>query len=258
MTFRRAVVTGASSGIGWATVARLAQHGWDVVGVARRADRLAELKAQTGADVRVCDVTSQQDVDALAGYVAETGGADVIVSNAGGALGLATVEESSVDDWARMFDVNVLGTKRIVSALLPVLRASIEQGNAASILGITSIAGQVAYEKGGGYNAAKFGQRALLQALRLELAGEPIRVIDVAPGLVHTEEFSLVRLGGDKQAADAVYADVPNPLTADDIAETIVHALELPAHVNLDQITVKPVAQAAPHKLAKGELKVRA
>lgn len=256
MTFRRAVVTGASSGIGWATVARLVEHGWDVVGVARRADRLDELKRQTGADVRVCDVTNQQDVDALAASIAETGGADVVVSNAGGALGLATVEESSVDDWARMFDVNVLGTKRVVSALLPVLRRSIEQGRAASILGITSIAGHVAYEKGGGYNAAKFGQRALLQALRLELAGEPIRVIDVAPGLVHTEEFSLVRLGGDKQAADAVYADVPNPLTADDIAETIVHALELPAHVNIDQITVKPVAQAAPHKLVRGELKV--
>ncbi|GAB2520760.1 SDR family oxidoreductase [Paramicrobacterium agarici] len=258
MTFRRAVVTGASSGIGWATVARLVDSGWKVIGVARRADRLEQLHRETGADVRTCDVTNQADVDALAAYVAESGGADAVVSNAGGALGLATVEESSIDDWSRMYDVNVLGTKRIVSALLPVLRASIEPGRAASILGVTSIAGQVAYEKGGGYNAAKFAQRALLQALRLELAGEPIRVIDVAPGLVHTEEFSLVRLGGDQSAADAVYADVPHPLTADDIAETIVHALELPPHVNLDQITVKPVAQAAPHKLVKGELKVNA
>lgn len=256
MTFRRAVVTGASSGIGWATVAHLVDRGWNVVGVARRADRLDELKNATGADVRVCDVTVQSDVDALAAYVAESGGADALVSNAGGALGLATVEESSADDWARMFDVNVLGTKRVVSALLPVLRTSIDPGNAASILAVTSIAGQVAYEKGGGYNAAKFAQRALLQVLRLELAGEPIRVIDVAPGLVHTEEFSLVRLGGDKAAADAVYADVPHPLTADDIAETIAHSLELPSHVNIDQVTVKPVAQAAPHKLVRGELKV--
>lgn len=257
MTYRRAVVTGASSGIGWATVAELRSRGWDVVGVARRADRLGELEKQTHCQVFTADLTSQTDVDALAEYVASTGGADVVVNNAGGAFGLASVEDSSVEDWQRMYDINVLGTKRVVSALLPVLRYSVEPGRAASIVSVTSIAGQVAYEGGGGYNAAKFAQRAMMQVLRLELAGEPIRVIDVAPGMVHTEEFSLVRFGGDQQRADAVYAEVPEPLSAEDIAETIVHALELPAHVNIDNVTVKPVAQAAPYKVAKGELKVK-
>ncbi|SEC03350.1 NADP-dependent 3-hydroxy acid dehydrogenase YdfG [Paramicrobacterium humi] len=256
MTFKRAVVTGASSGIGWATVVELRSRGWDVVGVARRADRLAALEEQTGARVFTADLTVQDDVDALAEFVASTGGADAVVNNAGGAFGLASVEDSSVADWERMYAINVLGTKRVVSALLPVLRRSIEPGKAASIVGITSIAGQVAYEGGGGYNAAKFAQRAVMEVLRLELAGEPIRVIDVAPGMVHTEEFSLVRFGGDKAKADAVYAEVPEPLTAEDIAETIAHALDLPPHVNIDSVTVKPVAQAAPHKVAKGPLKV--
>lgn len=257
MTVKRAVVTGASSGIGWATAVRLVEDGWDVVGVARRADRLENLARECGAQVFTADVTRQDDVDALADYVAATGGADAVVCNAGGALGLASVEDSDPADWQRMYDVNVLGTKRVVSSLLPILRDSIEPGGAASILGVTSIAGQTAYENGAGYNAAKFAQRALLQALRLDLAGEPIRVIDVAPGLVHTEEFSLVRFGGDRERADAVYADVPDPLSAEDIAATIAYALGAPAHVNMDQITVKPVAQAAPHKLIRGELKVR-
>lgn len=257
MTFKRAIVTGASSGIGWATVALFRERGWDVVGVARREDRLADLAAATGASVFTADLTVQADVDALARHVATTGGADVLVNNAGGAFGLDTVEAGSVDDWARMYDINVLGTKRVLSALLPVLRSSIEPGKAASVVGITSIAGHVAYEGGGGYNAAKFAERAMFEVLRLELAGEPIRVIEVSPGMVHTEEFSLVRFGGDQERADAVYREVPEPLTAGDIAETIVYTVELPPHVNIDSVTVKPVAQAAPHKVAKGPLRVK-
>ena len=122
---------------------------------------------------------------------------------------------------------------------------------------ITSIAGHVAYEGGGGYNAAKFAEHAMTAVLRLELAGEPIRVIEIAPGMVKTDEFSLVRFGGDQARADAVYDNVPNPLYAEDVAEAIVHSIELPSHVDLDLVTIKPVAQAAPHKVVRGELKPR-
>ncbi|MGX5681369.1 SDR family oxidoreductase [Schumannella luteola] len=254
---RRAVVTGASSGIGAATVRLLREHGWQVTGVARRADRLEALAAETGADVFVADVTQQSDVDALRAHLEATGPIHALVNNAGGAFGLASVEASDADDWIRMYDVNVVGTKRVTSALLPLLRAGVEPGGSASILMITSIAGHVAYEGGGGYNAAKFAEHAMTAVLRLELAGEPIRVIEVAPGMVKTEEFSLVRFGGDQAKADAVYENVPDPLYAEDIAEAIVHALELPPFVNLDLVTIKPVAQAAPHKVIRGELRPR-
>lgn len=254
---RRAVVTGASSGIGAATVRLLREHGWQVVGVARRADRLEALAAETGADTFVADVTRQSDVDALRDRLAALGPIHALVNNAGGAFGMASVEDSDADDWVRMYDVNVVGTKRVTSALLPLLRAGIEPGGSASILMITSIAAHVPYEGGGGYNAAKFAQHALTAVLRLELAGEPIRVIEVAPGMVKTDEFSLVRFGGDESKAAAVYDNVPDPLYAEDIAEAIAHAIELPPFVNLDLVTIKPVAQAAPHKVIRGELKPR-
>jgi len=254
MTTRRAVVTGASSGIGAATVRLFREHGWDVVGVARRADRLEALAAETGAEVFVADVTKQSDVDALRDFLAASGPVHALVNNAGGAFGMATVEESDADDWVRMYDVNVVAVKRVTSALLPLLRASAADGGSSDILTVTSIAGHVAYEGGGGYNAAKFAAHALMAVLRLELAGEPIRVLEVAPGMVHTEEFSLVRFAGDQARADAVYDNVANPLYAENIAEAIVHAIELPFYVNLDLVTVKPVAQAAPHKVIRGSL----
>ena len=254
---RRAVVTGASSGIGAATVRLLRAHGWDVVGVARRADRLEALAAETVADVFVADVTSQADVDALRDHLASLGPIHALVNNAGGALGLSSVEASDADDWIRMFDVNVVGVKRVTSALLPLLRAAVVPGASADILTVTSIAGHLAYEGGGGYVAAKHAVASMVAVLRLELAGEPIRVTEIAPGMVHTEEFSLVRFGGDQAKADAVYDNVPNPLYAEDIAEAIVHMLELPFYVNLDLVTIKPVAQAAPHKVIRGELKPR-
>ena len=254
---KRVVVTGASSGIGAATVRRFRNHGWDVIGVARRADKLEELAAETGAKVFVADLTKQDDVDALRDFVAASGPLHALVNNAGGAFGMASVEASDADDWIRMFDVNVVAVKRVTSALLPLLRAGAAAGGSADILTITSIAGHVAYEGGGGYNAAKFAARAVVNVLRLELAGEPIRVIEVAPGMVKTEEFSLVRFGGDQAKADAVYQGVVDPLSADDVAETIVHAIELPAHVNLDLITIKPVAQAAPHKVIRGALETK-
>jgi len=258
MTTRRVVVTGASSGIGEATARLFRDHGWNVVGVARRADRLEALAADTGIDTFVADLTKQDDVDALRDYVASLGEVHALVNNAGGAFGLDSVESSNADDWARMFDVNVIAVKRVTSALLPLLRASIAPRDSADILTVTSIAGHVAYEGGGGYNAAKFAAHALMEVLRLELAGEPIRVIEVAPGMVKTEEFSLVRFGGDKSKADSVYDNVPEPLYAEDVAQAIVSAIELPHHVNLDLVTIKPVAQAAPHKVIRGELTPKA
>lgn len=258
---RRVVVTGASSGIGAASVRLFREHGWDVVAVARRQDRLEALAAETGAEYFVADLTDAAQVDALRDHLADTGALHALVNNAGGALGLDSVEKSDPADWTRMFEINVLSVKLVTSALLPLLRAGIaDAGSAGSadIVTVTSIAGHVAYEGGGGYNAAKFAAHALVAVLRLELAGEPIRVIEIAPGMVHTEEFSLVRFGGDRSRADSVYADVPGPLVAEDVAAAIVSSVELPAHVNLDLVTIKPVAQAAPHKVVKGELAPKA
>lgn len=255
---RRVVVTGASSGIGAATVRLFRANGWEVVGVARRADRLEALAAETGASVFVADLTKQADVDSLRDHLAATGPVHALVNNAGGAKGLDSVENGDPDDWAWMFEINVLGVQRVTGALLPLLRTTVAaEGGSATILTVTSIAGHVAYVGGGGYNAAKFAAHAMTEVLRLELNGEPIRVIEVAPGMVKTDEFALVRFGGDQERADAVYAGVENPLTAEDVAETIVDAVERPAHVDLDLIVIKPVAQSAPHLVARGPLGVR-
>ncbi|AWB95029.1 oxidoreductase [Agromyces badenianii] len=254
----RAVVTGASSGIGEATVRAFRAAGWDVVGVARREDRLQALAAETGASVVVADLTRQEDVDRLRDHLAATGPVHALVNNAGGAKGLDSVEASEIDDWAWMFEVNVLALKRVTSALLPLLRKGAVDRGVADIVNVTSIAGHTAYVGGGGYNAAKFAAHALTEVLRLELNGEPLRVIEVAPGMVRTDEFALVRFGGDRARADAVYDDVPEPLVADDIAAVIADAVQKPRHVDLDLIIVKPVAQAAPHRLTRGPLAVRA
>ena len=255
---KRVVVTGASSGIGEATARLFASRGWDVVGVARRADRLAALTDGTGIRTIVADLTVQADVDHVRDELAALGPLHGLVNNAGGAFGLASVEHSDVEDWRRMYDINVLGTQRMIAAMLPLLRNGARDAGSADIMTVTSIAAHVAYEGGSGYNAAKFAEHALVAVLRLELAGEPIRVLEIAPGMVKTEEFSLTRFKGDRARADAVYDNVPEPLLAEDIAEAIVHAMELPGHVNLDLITIKPVAQAAPHKVIRGPLTPKA
>ncbi|WP_323743046.1 MULTISPECIES: SDR family oxidoreductase [unclassified Rathayibacter] len=255
---RRVVVTGASSGIGAATVRLFRERGWQVVAVARRRDRLEALAAEAGAEFVVADLTDEQQVASLREHLAASGPVHALVNNAGGALGLDTVEGSDAADWRRMFEINVLSVKLVTSALLPLLRAGAAEGDSADIVTVTSIAGHVAYEGGGGYNAAKFAAHALVAVLRLELAGEPIRVIEIAPGMVHTDEFSLVRFGGDQARADAVYRDVPGPLLAQDVAQAIVSSVELPAHVNLDLVTIKPLAQAAPHKVIKRALSPKA
>lgn len=252
-----AVVTGASSGIGAATARLLRSHEWRVVAVARRADRLQALAAETGCEVVVADLTMDDDVDALRQHIAASGPIHAIVAVAGGAMGADTVESASARDWMRMFDVNVLTAQRVISALLPALREGALERGVGDILAITSTAGQVAYESGGGYNAAKFALRGMMHALRLELAGEPLRVMQVAPGMVRTDEFALHRFGGDAEKVAALYEGVENPLTAHDIAELVVHALEAPSHVNIDELTVRPVAQAAQHKLVRHPLAVR-
>ncbi|MCX7521125.1 SDR family NAD(P)-dependent oxidoreductase [Microbacterium sp. STN6] len=247
---RRVVVTGASSGIGRASAVEFARRGWQVVGVARRTDRLEALADETGASVFTADLTDQADVDALRDHLEASGPVHALVNNAGGAHGLDSVEAGSIDDWRWMYEINVLGVKRMVSALLPLLRRAAGASGHADILTVTSTAGHAAYAGGGGYNAAKFAAHALTDVLRLELAGEPIRVIEVAPGMVATDEFSLVRFGGDRAKADGVYEGVENPLTAHDVAVTIVDALEREPHVNQDLIVLRPLAQtgAGVHK----------
>jgi NADP-dependent 3-hydroxy acid dehydrogenase YdfG len=251
------LITGASSGIGAEIARGLAARGLSLALVARREDRLRELAEETGASVFVADLTKQRDVDALRDHLAATGPVHALVNNAGGAKGLESVEASSIDDWAWMLEVNVLALKRVTSALLPLLRRGAVERGVADIVNVTSIAGHVAYVGGGGYNAAKFAAHALTEVLRLELNGEPLRVIEVAPGMVKTDEFALVRFGGDRERADAVYDDVPEPLVAEDIAAVIADAVLKPRHVDLDLIVVKPVAQAAPYRLARGPLTVR-
>ncbi|WP_197429230.1 SDR family oxidoreductase [Microbacterium sp. CCH5-D1] len=257
MVNRRAVVTGASSGIGAATVRALRARGWDVVGVARRADRLAALAADTGASAIACDLTDSSAVEAFVGEIERSGPVHALVQVAGGARGTDRIEDASVEDWQWMFDANVLASQRLVAGLLPLLRRAAAADGHADALFVTSTAAQTAYAGGAGYNAAKAAEGMLVKVLRQELNGEPIRVVEVAPGMVHTEEFTLNRLGGDPVAAEAVYAGVEAPLVADDVADVIAYALESPGHVNLDLITMRPVAQSAQHLLARGPLRVR-
>jgi len=243
-----AVVTGASSGIGAACARRLVTEGFHVVAAARRGDRLAALAAQTGPSLTPvsCDVTSDADVAALAAVVRATPGpATLLVNNAGGAQGLDPVEAGSIADWQWMYDVNVLGTLRITKALLPELVAS----GAGTIVMMSSTAGLIVYEGGGGYAAAKHAQTAMAETLRLELSGRPVRVIEIDPGMVRTEEFGLVRFAGDAEKANAPYRGVAEPLVADDIADCVAWAATRPHHVNIDRLIVRPLAQAAQHKV---------
>jgi NADP-dependent 3-hydroxy acid dehydrogenase YdfG len=190
------------------------------------------------------DVTSPESVAELAAALDDVA---VLVNNAGGAVGVEPIERADPADWQAMYDTNVLGVLRVTQALLPAL----ERGTGGHVVVTGSIAGHVVYEGGAGYAAAKHGATAVVETLRLELNGRPIRVTEVAPGMVHTEEFSLVRLRGDQDAADRVYAGVEHPLTADDIADCIAFAVTRPAHVNVDLLVVKPLAQAAPYKVAR-------
>lgn len=247
---RRALVTGASSGIGAATVRRLMADNWDVVATARRKDRLDVLAAETGAEPYVLDVTEGDAVARLGAHLRATGGLDAVVNNAGGALGLDRVEDGDVDGWRRMYEVNVLGTLRVTQAVLPLLREAGAERGVADVVNVTSTAAHGGYEGGAGYTAAKHGEHMLSQTLRWEIAGEPVRVIEISPGAVATEEFSLVRFDGDAEKAAAVYEGF-TPLVADDIADAIAWAVTRPDHVNIDQLTIRPRAQAHNSKIVR-------
>lgn len=239
---KTAVVTGASSGIGAATARALAKEGFRVVCAARRTDRIEALASEIGGVAIALDVT---DAESVASFAAQLDVVHVLVNNAGGAFGADKIESADPEDWRAMYDVNVVGLIRVTQALLPALRASGD----ALVVNLGSTAGRWAYETGGGYTAAKHATRVVTETLRLELNGEPIRVSEVAPGMVRTDEFGLVRFRGDKAAAEAVYAGVEAPLVAEDIAEAIRWIASLPSHMNIDELVIKPVAQAAVHKV---------
>jgi NADP-dependent 3-hydroxy acid dehydrogenase YdfG len=240
-----AVVTGASSGIGAATARRLVSEGYTVLAAARRKDRLDELREELGDALRpvVVDVTSAESVAALADAVGPE--LNVLVNNAGLALGMDPVAEADADEWRQMYEVNVVGALRVTQALLPALVA----GGQGHIVVMSSTAGRIVYEGGGGYTAAKHGETALAETLRLELNGQPVRVTEIAPGMVRTEEFSLTRFRGDEAAAAKVYAGVDAPLTAADVADCVAWCVTRPPHVDIDLLVVRPLAQAAQHKV---------
>ena len=243
---KTAVITGASSGIGEATARRLAAEGYRVVLVARRADRLAKLAAEIGdaATAVPLDVT---DAAAVKAFAESLEACDVLVNNAGGAVGADHVRVADPADWLAMYQVNVLGTLHFTQALLPKLVAS----GAGTVVMLSSTAGHISYEGGAGYSAAKHGVHAMAETLRLELFDQPVRVIEIAPGMVKTDEFALNRFAGDEAKAAAVYAGVAEPLLAEDVADCVAWAVTRPAHVNVDLMIVRPRAQAAQHKVQR-------
>jgi len=237
-----AVVTGASSGIGAASARYLAREGFEVICAARRLDRIEALAKEIDGRAVQCDVTSADDVAALAAAVGDE--LQVLVNNAGGAFGFEPVAEADLDAWRRMYEVNVIAVAAVTKSLLPALIAG-----RGTIIVMGSTAGQVAYEGGGGYVAAKHGAKAVVDTLRLELYDQPVRVSEIAPGMVRSEGFALTRFHGDQSKADAVYAGVREPLTSEDVADIVAWIATRPAHVNIDRITVRPRAQAAQHKV---------
>jgi NADP-dependent 3-hydroxy acid dehydrogenase YdfG len=230
-----ALVTGASSGIGAASLRSLAAAGFDVVGAARRLDRVEEIAREVGGRALQLDVTDPDSVAELAEALPEL---SVLVNNAGGALGLEPVAEADEAKWREMYESNVMGVMRVTKALLPKLERS---GNGHVVV-VGSVAGVEVYPGGGGYTAAKHAANAVVRTLRLELLGKPIRVTEVAPGMVETE-FSLVRFGGDREKADRVYEGT-TPLTGEDVADVIAYVVTRPPHVDVDYVSIKPTDQA--------------
>jgi NADP-dependent 3-hydroxy acid dehydrogenase YdfG len=241
---RTAIVTGASSGIGAATARSLASAGFDVVVAARRVERCEELASEIGGRALRLDVTDPDSVAQLADAVPD---AAVLVNNAGGALGLEPVAEAEEEKWRRMYESNVLGVMRMTKTLLPAL----ERSGDGHVVIVGSVAGVEVYPGGGGYTAAKHAANAVTRTLRLELLGKPVRVTEIAPGLVETE-FSLVRFEGDREKADAVYEGM-TPLTAEDVADAVTYAVTRPPHVDVDYLSIKPTAQATARDVHRRE-----
>ena len=245
MTIREcAIVTGASSGIGAATARALADSGFDVIACARRVDRLEALAAEHSAIMaHHLDITDQKSVDQLVSDLADRN-VSVLINSAGGAFDAASVLDSDPAVWSKTYDLNVVGTVRMVKAFTPAM----QKNGRGHIVIISSTAGHVAYENGGSYVAAKHAETSLARTLRLELNGLPIRVTEIAPGMVKTEEFSTIRFG-DADRAAKVYEGVDAPLLAEDVAEAIRWSVTLPEHFNVDSLVIRPVAQAANHKV---------
>jgi NADP-dependent 3-hydroxy acid dehydrogenase YdfG len=239
---RRAVITGASSGIGAATARRLAKEGFDVILGARRMDRLEEIARECGGRPLPLDVIDASSVERFVGQIEAV---DVLVNNAGLASGLEPIAEMSLDRVELMWATNVAGLLRMTKALIPKLIASGD----GHIVNLGSIAGFEVYSGGAGYTASKHAVRAISRTLRLELLGQPVRVTEVEPGLVETE-FSLVRFDGDETQAAKPYVGI-TPLTGDDIADCIAWAVTRPPHVNIDEIVVRPLAQANATEVAR-------
>ncbi len=238
MSRGRVVVTGASTGIGEATARRLVSEGFEVVAVARRHGRLRELSRDIGCEFFPADLTDQERIDKLVEFLALGAPITALVNVAGGAIGTDAVADGKPEDWLAMYNMNVLATLRLTQALLPQLR---QKGG--DVVFITSTAAHGPYKGGAGYTAAKHAELMIPRTLRLELVGEPVRIIEIAPGMVKTAEFSLNRLGSE-DAAEQVYAGVDEPLLAEDIADIVAWTLTRPKHVNIDSVIVRPVVQA--------------
>ncbi|MHB8394139.1 MAG: SDR family oxidoreductase [Candidatus Dormibacteria bacterium] len=237
-----AVVTGASAGIGEAIARRLSKEGFRVLMGARRLDRLEAIAAEVGGQARRLDVTSDESIREFCAGIDE---AAVLVNNAGGARGLEQIEAAHLEEWRWMWEVNVLGLVAMTRALLPALESS-GQGH---VVNVSSTAALEVYEGGAGYTAAKHGVHAITKTLRLELAGRPVRITEVCPGMVETD-FSLNRFGGDAERAEAVYRGL-DPLQPEDVADVVAFAVTRPFHVNLDQIVMRPLMQASSFKVIR-------
>jgi NADP-dependent 3-hydroxy acid dehydrogenase YdfG len=244
---RVAIITGASSGIGAATAIALANEGIRVIAVARRADRLEALCKQSNLiESFICDVTQQSDVDCLAAHCKQLA-VEILINCAGGAFDAATILDGDPDIWEKTYEINVIATLRVTKAITPIMQ-SMGKGH---IVIVSSTAGHRAYENGGSYVAAKFAETSMAHTLRLELNGQPIRITEIAPGMVKTDEFALNRFDGDADKAAKVYEGVDKPLTAEDVAESIRWSVMLPEHFNVDSMVIRPIAQAANHKVAR-------
>ena len=245
-----AVITGASSGIGAATARLLASNGYHVIAAARRTDRLNALAAEDeNIEPFTLDVTVQSDIDALAKQL-EGKPVSILINCAGGAFDAELVNDSDPEVWKKTYDINVVGSVRMVKAMTPLM----QKFGRGHIVMISSTAGHRVYENGGSYVAAKFAETSLVETLRLELNGQPIRVTEIAPGMVKTDEFALQRFKGDAQKAAKVYEGVSRPLVAEDVAEAIRWSVMLPSHFNIDSLIIRPLAQAQAHKVYRKPL----
>jgi NADP-dependent 3-hydroxy acid dehydrogenase YdfG len=245
-----AVITGASSGIGAATARLLASNGYHVIAAARRAEKLAALATEDqNIEAFTLDVTKQDSVDSLTKHL-QGKPVSILINCAGGAFDAAAINDSDPEIWKKTYDINVVGSVRMVKAITPLMQAFCR----GHIVMISSTAGHRVYENGGSYVAAKFAETSLVETLRLELNGQPIRVTEIAPGMVKTDEFAKQRFSGDTEKAAKVYEGVTRPLVAEDVAEAIRWSVMLPTHFNVDSLVIRPLAQAQSHKVYRKPL----